>query len=134
MPVQCHGVIEPHVLRGKADVPLDGDLLGRHAVTQPPDFSAILMNQSHQDAYRCGLARTVRSDQSHDLSTGNLQMNVVEREVTIVLPHAGELDGKIRHDVSFVAIWSLASRRRLSSSLGSIPNNADIRIAFSRCF
>ena len=55
------------------------------------------MNQSHQDAYRGGLAGAVRPDESHDLSLGDLQVNVVEREVAIPLPHAVEFYRKIRH-------------------------------------
>src|SRR6267154_1572482 len=96
-------------------------------------LAAILMNQAHDDANGCGLARAVGPDESHDLSFRDLQVNVVEREIPVVLSHSVEFYGEIGHITSFSARRSLASRRRCSSSLGLRPSSAAIRVACSRC-
>src|SRR5262249_46530097 len=136
MPAQRHDVIKPHVFRSETDIPLCVDLLDRHAMPEHTHAAAILMDQAQEYAYRCGFPGAVGADQSHDLPCGNLQIDVVEREVAVALGQAFEFDGEVHHDVSFSAsaMVSLASRSLLASSLGLRPRRADNRAACSRCF
>lgn len=50
VPAQRYRVVEPHVVRSEADVPFRRHLLLRHPVAEHAHLTAILMNESHQDA------------------------------------------------------------------------------------
>src|SRR5262249_37790476 len=134
VPAQRHRAIEPHIFRGETDIPLCLDLFDGHAMPEHAHVAAVLVNEAQEDAYRRGFSSAVGTDQSHDLSRRNLQIDVVEREVLIALGHVFEFDGEVRHDFSFSVMVSLASRSRLASSLGLSPSRADNRAACSRCF
>src|SRR5215470_15453928 len=94
---------KPNVLRSETDIPLCLDLFGGHRMPEHTHVAAILMNQAQKNAYGRGFPGAVGPDQSHDLACGNLQIDVVEREVAVTLGHAFKFDDKVRHDFSFSA-------------------------------
>ena len=73
------------------------DLLRRHRVTEHLHGAAVLMHQPHQDADGGRLAGAVGADEAHDAAGGELEVDVVEREVGVVLAHALEVDGQVGH-------------------------------------
>src|SRR5688572_2047866 len=92
------------------------------------------MHQPHQYADRRRLSRAIRTNEPHDLTRLEFQRDVVEREVTVLLPDTFHSNDGIHHDFSFAVMLSLTSRRRLSSSLGLTPSSIDSRATCSRCF
>jgi len=60
--------VETHVLRDVADVELGRGLLGGHGVAKDLNGTAVLTDQTHEDANSGGLPRSVGADEAEDLS------------------------------------------------------------------
>src|ERR1700681_65318 len=138
VPGERRRAVEAHVLGDEADVAFRFGLLRRHFAAEDVRGAAVLMHEPHQDAERRGLAGAVGADEAHDAARGELEVDVVEREVGIFLPHARKLNGQATHDSSSSVevkwfIRSAASRSRDSRSSAPRPSSPPSRTAWSRC-
>src|SRR5262249_11358262 len=124
VPFDRHRFIKPHVIGRKANVPLGGDLLLRHAPPEDAYLPLIPLNQTHQDPDRRGFTRAIRADQTQHLPSRDLQVDAVQREKRITLGYSAQVDCKIDHFSSFSLTLSVAIRRRSSNSSDARPRMA----------